>query len=91
MDGHILPVEPAGSPQHRSGFRETIYGVVVEVGMGDQRQVALYLGELTGEPVKILLVPVGVGNYPNAAGRLPQEGTVTIVGQGQMLFVHIDW
>lgn len=59
----------AGHPEYRGGFRETVNGVVVEVGMGDQRQVALYLGELTGEPVKILLVPVGVGNYPNAAGR----------------------
>ena len=67
-------------PEEGSGLRQTVCGVVVEMGMGYQAQIARYAWKLTGEPVAVFPVPVGVNQHPGALASLPKEGTVAVIG-----------
>ena len=56
---------------------------MIEMGVGDQGQVALDVGEEPGEPVTSGYIAVRVGQHPKPGLSLPAKGAVAVVGQCQ--------
>ena len=79
-DCDVAEPELSGTSQQRRTARKALDRIVVEVVVGDQRQVDLDSGKRTQEPVALRRVAKGVYQDSDTLGRSPKKGAVSVVG-----------